>query len=102
MNVQVADMATNTGISLHSLEKEFNFLDSLQPSKRPREYWQTLGSSKSRTAEQEKLSKEVLYSLDAETVVAFTDGSCLGSPGPCGMLVYHWIHRTSHAKTAGQ
>ena len=88
MNVQVADMSTNTDISLHSLEKEFNFLDSLQPTKRPPEYWQNLGSSKSRTAEQEKLSREVIDGLiencDAETAVAFTDGSCLGNPGPCG------------------
>ena len=88
MNVQVADMSTNTDISLHSLEKEFNFIHSLQPTKRPIEYWQNLGSTKSRTAEQEKLSREVIDGLiensDAETAVAFTDGSCLGNPGPCG------------------
>ena len=109
MNVQDADMSTNTGIFLQSLEKEFNFLDSLQPSKRPPEYWQTLGSSKSRTAAQEKLSREVIDSLvencDAETVVAFTDGSCLRKSWILwsrGMLVYPWIHRTNHGKTAGQ
>ena len=34
LNIQVADMSTNTDISLHSLEKEFNFLESLQPTKR--------------------------------------------------------------------
>ena len=88
MNFQVAAMSTNTAISLHSLEKEFNFLDSLQPTKRPPEYWQNLGSTKSTTAEQEKLSREVIDGLiencDAETAVAFTDGSCLGNPGPCG------------------
>ena len=88
MNLQVADMITNTGISLHSLEKEFSYLDSLQPTKRPPEYWQNLGSSKSRSAEQEKLSRELIGNeiadCDAETAVIFTDGSCLGNPGPCG------------------
>lgn len=75
-------------ISLHSLEKELNFLESLRPSKSPPEYWKSLGSSKSRTAEQEKLSREVVDSIlekcDAETAIGFTDGSCLGNPGPCG------------------
>ena len=88
MNIQIADMTSNTGISLHSLEKEFTYMDSLQPTKRPPEYWQNLGSSKSRTAEQEKLSREVIGEVidgcDAETAVVFTDGSCLGNPGPCG------------------
>ena len=50
MNLQVADMISNTGIALHSLEKEFIFTVSLQPSKRKPEYWQNLGSSKARTA----------------------------------------------------
>ena len=43
MNVQLADMSTNTGISLHCLEKECTYLESLQPSKRPPEYWQIWG-----------------------------------------------------------
>ena len=33
MNVQIADMSTNTDIPLHSLEKEFNFIESFQPKK---------------------------------------------------------------------
>ena len=88
MNVQIADMSTYTDISLHSLEKEFNFLESLQPTKKSPEYWHNLGSSKSRNAQQEKLSREIIEDLigncDAETAVGFTDGSCLGNPGPCG------------------
>ena len=32
MNLQVADMISNRGIALHSLEKEFTFTESLQPS----------------------------------------------------------------------
>ena len=33
MNVQVADMMSNIGITLNSLEKDCNYLESLQPSK---------------------------------------------------------------------
>ncbi|MEW8548387.1 MAG: reverse transcriptase domain-containing protein [Candidatus Thiodiazotropha sp.] len=88
MNVQLADMASNTGISLHNLEKEFNYQESLQPSKAKPEYWHTLGSSKSRSLEQEALSRELVGEMidkcDSRTVIAFTDGSCLGNPGPCG------------------
>ena len=32
--MQIADMVSNTGISLHCLEKEFNYSKTLQPSKR--------------------------------------------------------------------
>lgn len=39
MNVQVADMTSNTGITLHSLEKEFNYLESPQSTKRKPQYW---------------------------------------------------------------
>ena len=88
MNVQVADMVSNTGIFLHCLEKEFTFTESLQPSKSKPEYWQNLGSSKSRTKMQETLSREVIGSMlddcNERTAIAFTDGSCLGNPGPCG------------------
>lgn len=88
MNILIADMKSNTGISLHSLEKEFSYLESLQPTKRKPEYWQNLGSSKSRTSEQEVLSREIVGNLiemcSERTAIAFTDGSCLGNPGPCG------------------
>ena len=88
MNIQLADMTSNTGISLHSLEKEFTYQESLQPSKSKPEYWNCLGSSKSRSGEQEMLSREIIEGLletcDRDTAVAFKDGSCLGNPGPCG------------------
>ena len=87
MNFQVADMTTNTDIFFQSLEKEFNYLESLQPAKRSTEYWQKLGSSKTRTVEQEKLSREIIEGLidsrNTENAVGFTDGSCLGNPGTC-------------------
>ena len=88
MNFQVADMTTDTDVSLQSLKKEFNFLESLQPAKRSPEYWQKQGSLKTRTVEQEKLSREIIEGLidscNTETAVGFTDGLCLGNPGPCG------------------
>ncbi|MCG8113581.1 MAG: reverse transcriptase domain-containing protein, partial [Candidatus Thiodiazotropha taylori] len=88
MNVQVADMISNTGIALHCLEKEATFSESLRPTKRKPEYWQNLGSSKNRSKAQETLSREVIgniiESCDENTAIAFTDGSCLGNPGPCG------------------
>ena len=80
-------MISNTGISLHCLEKEFTFTESLQPSKCKPEYWLNLGSSKSRTKTQEVMSREIigniLESCDERTAIAFTDSSCLGNPGPC-------------------
>jgi hypothetical protein len=51
-------------------------------------YWSRLGSSKNRTAEQTEESKEVVKYLIGDPantpIVAFTDGSCQGNPGPCG------------------
>ena len=86
MNVQMADMISITGISLHCLEKEFTFTESPQPSKRKPEYWQNLGSSKSRTKIQEALSRDLIGNIiencDEKTAIVFTDGSCLGNPGP--------------------
>ena len=38
MNIKVADMLSNTGVTLNELEKEFNYLESLQPSKQRPEY----------------------------------------------------------------
>ncbi|MEW8545279.1 MAG: reverse transcriptase domain-containing protein, partial [Candidatus Thiodiazotropha sp.] len=88
MNLQVADMISNTGISLHCLEKEVTFTESLQPSKRKPEYWQNLGSSKARSKVQEAQSREIVGTMiencNEKTAIAFTDGSCLGNPGPCG------------------
>ena len=88
MNVQVADMVSNTGIPLHCLEKECTYAESLRPSKSKPEYWQNLGSSKSRTKMQEALSRELIGNMlencNETTAIAFTDGSCLGNPGPCG------------------
>ena len=81
-------MVSNTGVLFNNLEKKCNYLDSLQPSKQKPDYWNILGSSKSRTGDQEELSREIiggiLDSCDDGKAVVFTDGSCLGNPGPCG------------------
>ena len=51
-------------------------------------YWNRLWSSKSRTSEQQRQVKELVLNMMMEapegTVFAFTDGSCLTNPGPCG------------------
>lgn len=50
------------------------------------------GSSHTRTAEQKKAAqadtKDFLAGLSAETVCCFTDGSCVGNPGPSGTGVF--------------
>ena len=83
MNFQVADMISNTGLSLHSLEKErslekkFTFTESLQPSKHKPEHWQNLGFGyKARTKTLEALSREIKGTItencSEKTAVLFT------------------------------
>lgn len=88
MDIQVADMVSNTGIQIHNLEKQMSFIAALQPSREPPEYWKSLGSSKNRSKEQEMSSRlivgNMVESCSTNTAIAFTDGSCMGNPGPCG------------------
>ena len=88
MWIQISDMQSNTGVNFHNLEQQFSYMEGLQPSRRPPEYWKTLGSSKSRTKIQEQEARVVIQEQIQETgpatVIAFTDGSCRGNPGPCG------------------
>jgi len=57
-------------------------------SKSVSQYWSRLGSSKFRTQYQVELSKEIVDQIVNEfpesSIIAFTDGSCLGNPGRCG------------------
>ena len=50
------------------------------------------GSSHTRTNEQKSAAqkdvRKFLESLSADTIRCFTDGSCVGNPGPCGTGVY--------------
>ena len=47
-----------------------------------------MGSLKSRTKDQEALSREVIANMiqfySEDSTIAFRDGSCMGNPGPCG------------------
>ena len=62
-------------------------------------YWCRLGSLKSRTTEQQELGSELAMDMMMEapegTVFAFTDGSCLTNPGPCGagVAIYTDYHQ---------
>ena len=75
-------------IDIKCLEPEMTYLEYMQPSRHRPTYWNNLGSSKTRSKAQELMAKEtiekILTSLPDQTVVAFTDGSCRGNPGPCG------------------
>ncbi|WAR01815.1 RNH-like protein, partial [Mya arenaria] len=62
---QVTDMKLLIDININSIEPEASYLEGLQPSRRRPEYWNNLED-------------------EVNTVIAFTDGSCLGNPGPCG------------------
>ncbi|XP_014669984.1 PREDICTED: uncharacterized protein LOC106810992 [Priapulus caudatus] len=50
--------------------------------------WQTLGNSKTRTSIQASAARKITQQQNSETdnnwIIAFTDGSALGNPGPCG------------------
>ena len=53
IQLQLEDLSPETGTTTFNIEPEFSFEESLQPSKRRPEYWDRLGSSKSRTEEQQ-------------------------------------------------
>ena len=86
---QITDMTSSTNLNLNAIEPEMNNIEYLQPSMRRPEYWSNLGSSKNRTSAQEAESRNVVENLikdntGMQMVLAFTDGSCRGNPGPCG------------------
>ena len=99
-DLQLQDLETNTGINIINIEPEFSFLEGMAPSKSKPDYWNRLGSSKSRSTTQQEESKEIVQALvencKHNELVAFTDGSCLGNPGPCGSgLVSIYLIRQS-------
>ncbi|CAG2187012.1 RNASEH1 [Mytilus edulis] len=73
MILQAEDMKVCTGVDVNGIEAEFQF-NGIQRYKSPPDYWKNLGNSKSRSTDQ----KNQIH------CIAFTDGSCLGSPGPVG------------------
>ena len=86
--MQLDDTVSTTGINLSAIEPEFSFLQDLQPSKQRPEYWNNLGSSKSRSVIQEEEARQVIEGNDkeakSEKVFVFTEGSCKGNTDPCG------------------
>lgn len=88
IQLQIEDLQSETGITTFNIEPEFSFQESLQPTKRRPEYWNRLGSSKSRSEEQQTESRSIIQGLldtcSPDSVIAFTDGSCQPNPGPCG------------------
>jgi ribonuclease HI len=58
----------------------------------PKQVRKKFGSSHSRTTEQKSAAQKdvraYLEGLSSETIRCFTDGSCVGNPGPCGTGVY--------------
>ena len=87
IQIQLEDLSSETGTTTFNIEPEFSFEESLQPSKRRLEYWDRMGSSKSRTEEQQIESRSIIQGLlengSQRSVIAFTDGSCQPNPGPC-------------------
>jgi ribonuclease HI len=86
---QTVDMFKATKVNIKLIEPEVTYkavVDVMMV--RAPSYWSRLGSSKNRKAEQTEESKEVVKDLIGDptdtTIVAFTDGSCQGNPGPCG------------------
>ena len=54
IDLQLEDMETNSGTSIINIEPEVSFLEGLCPSKSKPEYWNRLGSSKSRSVAQQE------------------------------------------------
>ncbi len=59
-----------------------------------------LGSSKNRTPEQAKTARDVtaelIKKLPSSSIIAFTDGSALSNPGPCGAAAVIFTHGLDH------
>ncbi|CAG2211192.1 RNASEH1 [Mytilus edulis] len=76
-----------TRVDVNGIEAEFQF-NGIQRYKSPPDYWKNLGNSKSRSTDQKNVGKHIIMEklshLPANSCIAFTDGSCLGSPGPVG------------------
>ena len=60
IELQLEDLQSETGATTHNIEPEFSYQESLQPSKRRPEYWDRLGSSKSRSTEQDIESRSII------------------------------------------
>jgi hypothetical protein len=84
---QAKDMKNLTSIDVNLMEPCFIF-NGLLPSMSPPEYWRHLGSSKNRSTEQAESGKQIaldkISNLPQNSILAFSDGSCINNPVPCG------------------
>ena len=83
------EMERDTGINYRLMEEEPEFEEwCVGMTASAPHYLSRLGSSKSRTSEQQQQGKELVLDMMMEapegTAFAFTNGSCLTNPGPCG------------------
>ena len=90
--MQFQDTISNIGLDISCVKQEFSYMQYLQPTKQRPEYWNNLGSSKSRSAVQEAEAKALIEGSITEKgkdeVFAFTDGSCRGNPGAGACLFF--------------
>ena len=86
---QATEMHQTTNISISMIQPEpaYNPGDLVRSIQQP-DYWSQLGSSKNRSSAQKEMGQNIIHELLTEapdrSSFAFTDGSCLGNPGPCG------------------
>ena len=86
---QATEMHQTTNISISMIQPEpaYNPGDLVRSIQQP-DYWSQLGSSKNRSSAQQEMGQNIIHELLSEapgrSSFAFTDGSCLGNPGPCG------------------
>ena len=86
---QATEMQQTTDISINMIQPEpaYNPGDIVRTIQQPN-YWSQLGSSKNRTSVQQEMGQNIMHEFLSEAPVrscfAFTDGSCLENPGPCG------------------
>jgi hypothetical protein len=94
MYQQAEDMKTTENIDVNCIEPQYEY-QGLVSTIHPPDYWRNLGSSKSRTKQEEEAGKRIILDLlnnqPSNSAVAFTDGSCSGNPGPCGSgaIIFH-------------
>ena len=78
--MQLTDVISNTGLDIRSVEPEASYLQCLAPSIQRPEYWNILGSSKSRNKLQEEEARKIIEgqmrSAEKDVIYGFTDGSC--------------------------
>ena len=95
-----SEMEKETGVNIQFMEEEPEYEPgSIGMSASAPQYWSRLGSSKSSSSDQQEQGRELILDMMMEapegTTFAFTDGSCLTNPGPCGAgaVIYQDHHQ---------